>query len=168
MADWTSGNLDSLKSAENADNVKALVEFLASEAGHVGTTFDAALVEKGRDIAINGTWAGAMKDTSCAGCHDTIGQEFPASPDDSAASGYPTMAKYGSAAWLKDFIRHPDAARHYGAKNRMVAYSREKLTDQDLDLLVRWMTHDYPASSVHDYENQTTVLKARMEPSDKK
>ena len=84
-------------------------------------------------------------------------------PDDSDASGYPTMAKYGSAAWLKDFIRHPDAARHYGAKNQMVAYSPEKLTDQDLDLLVRWMTRDYPASSVHDYENQMAVLKAAME-----
>lgn len=163
MADWTSGNLESLKSAENADNVKALVEFLASEASHAGTVYDTALVEKGRDIAINGTWAGALKDTSCAGCHDTIGQAFPVEPDDSDASGYPTMAKYGSAAWLKDFIRHPDAARHYGAKNQMVAYSPEKLTDQDLDLLVRWMTRDYPASSVHDYESQMAVLKAAME-----
>ena len=163
MADWTSGNLESLRSPENADNVKALVEFLASEAGHAGTTFDTAMVEKGRDLAINGTWAGAMKDTSCAGCHDTIGQDFPAVPDDSAASGYPTMAKYGSAAWLKDFIRHPDADRHYGAKNEMVAYSPEKLTDQDLDLLVRWLTHDYPASSVDYYENQLSVLKAAME-----
>jgi ubiquinol-cytochrome c reductase cytochrome b subunit len=163
MADWTSGNLESLKSAENADNVKALVEFLASEAGHAGTVYDTALVEKGRDIAINGTWAGTLKDTSCASCHDTIGQDFPAVPDDSAAGSYPTLAKYGSAAWLKDFIRHPDAARHYGAKNQMVVYSPQKLTDQDLDLLVRWMTHDYPASSVHDYENQMAVLKAAME-----
>lgn len=168
MADWTSGNLESLKSAENADNVKALVEFLASEAGHAGTVYDTALVEKGRDIAINGTWVGALKDTSCAGCHDTIGQDFPATPDDSAAGSYPTLAKYGSAAWLKDFIRHPDAARHYGAKNRMVAYSPQKLTDQDLDLLVRWMTDDYPASSVHDYENQMAVLKAALESGQKK
>jgi len=162
MADWTSGYVESLKSAENADNVKALVEFLAAEAGHTGTTYDAALVEKGRDIAINGTWAGALKDTSCAGCHDTIGQDFPVTPDDSLAGSYPTLAKYGSAAWLKDFIRHPDAARHYGAKNRMVAYSPEKLTDQDLDLLVRWLTRDYPPSSVQDYDSQMDVLKSAL------
>ncbi len=163
MANWTGVNVESLKSAENADNVKALVEFLASEAGHAGTVYETALVERGRDIAIKGTWAGALKDTSCESCHDTIGQDFPAVPDDSAAGGYPTLAKYGSAAWLKDFIRHPDAARHYGAKNQMVVYSPEKLTDQDLDLLVRWMTRDYPPSSVHDYESQMSVLKAAME-----
>ncbi len=168
MANWTGGNVVSLKSAENADNVKALVEFLASEAGHAGTVYETALVERGRDIAIKGTWAGALKDTSCESCHDTIGQDFPAVPDDSAAGGYPTLAKYGSAAWLKDFIRHPDAARHYGAKNQMVVYSPEKLTDQDLDLLVRWMTRDYPPSSVHDYESQMSVLKAAMAPEAKK
>ena len=162
MADWTSGNLESLKSAENAENVKALVEFLAAEAGHAGATYDAALVEKGRDLAINGSWSGGLKDTSCASCHDTIGQDFPATPDDSAAGTYPTLAKYGSAAWLKDFIRHPDAARHYGAKNKMVAYSPEKLSEENLDLLVRWMTHDYTESAVQDYANQMDVLKSAL------
>jgi len=162
MADWTSGNLDSLKSAENADNVKALVEFLAAETGHAGTKYDAALVEKGRDLALNGSWAGPLKDKSCASCHDTIGQDFPAQPDDSAAGTYPTLAKYGSAAWLKDFIRHPDAARHYGAKNQMVAYSPQKLSEENLILLVRWMTHDYPASTVPDYADQMNALKAAL------
>ena len=164
MADWTSGNLDSLKSADNAANVQALVEFLAAEAGHVGETYDSVLVEKGRDLAINGSWNGALKDTSCASCHDTIGQAFPVEPDDSAAGSYPTLAKYGSAAWLKDFIRHPDAARHYGSKNRMVAYSPQKMSEEDLILLVRWLTHDYPASTVHDYADQTNVLKAALTP----
>lgn len=167
MADWTSGNLESLNSAENADNVKALVEFLASEAGHAASTYNMSLVEKGRDLAINGTWAGELKDTSCAGCHSTIGQEFPAEPDDAAADGYPTLAKYGSAAWLKDFIRHPDAARHYGAKNEMVVYSPEKLTEENLDLLVRWLTHDYTPTTVHDYESQMATLKAAIAPPEK-
>ncbi len=162
MADWTSGNLESLKSAENADNVKALVEFLAAEAGHVGTTYDSALVEKGRELAIKGEWAGALNGTSCASCHDTIGQDFPSNPDDSTAGSYPTLAKYGSAAWLKDFIRHPDAARHYGAKNQMVSYSPEKLSEENLDLLVRWLTHDYTTSTVPDYADQMDVLKSAL------
>ncbi len=92
MADWTSGNAEALKSPENAENVKALVEFLASEAGHRDTQFDATLVEKGRGLAVDGNWAGALNGTSCKQCHDTIGEEFPALPDDSKANGYPTMA----------------------------------------------------------------------------
>jgi ubiquinol-cytochrome c reductase cytochrome b subunit len=154
MADWTSGNVESLMSPENADNVKALVEFLTAEAGHVVTTYDPALVEKGRSLATEGTWEGALNGTSCKQCHDTIGDEFPSAPDDSNANGYPTMAKYGSALWLKDFIRNPGAARHYGAKNAMTASTPEKLSDQDLDLLVRWMTGDYVPSTVPDYSSR--------------
>ena len=162
MADWTSGNIESLKSAENADNVKALVEFLAAEAGHAGTEFDAALVEQGKKLATEGNWAGALNGTSCKQCHETIGDAFPAQPSDEGASGYPTMAKYGSAVWLKDFIRNPGAARHYGAKNQMTASTPEKLTDTDLDLLVRWMTGDYTASKVPDYPNQMEAVKAAI------
>jgi len=159
MSDWTSGNVESLKSAENSENVKALIEFLAAEAGHKQTEFDAALVEQGRKLATEGNWAGALNGTSCKQCHDTIGDEFPAEPSDEAASGYPTMAKYGSAAWLKDFIRHPGAARHYGAKNQMTASTPEKLSDQDLDLLVRWMTGDYSPSTVPDYADQRSAVQ---------
>lgn len=164
MADWTGGNQESLKSPENAENVKALIEFLASEAAHAGTTYDPALIEKGRDLALNGSWAGALNGTSCAGCHETIGQPFPAQPDDTGEGSYPTMAKYASTAWLKDFIRHPDAARHYGAKNEMVVYSPQKLSDKDLDLLVRWLTRDYVPTNVPDYADQTDVLKAALAP----
>jgi ubiquinol-cytochrome c reductase cytochrome b subunit len=163
MADWTSGNVESLKSAENADNVKALVEFLAAEAGHAGTEFDPALVEQGRKLATEGNWAGDLNGTSCKQCHETIGDAFPAQPSDDDASGYPTMAQYGSAAWLKDFIRNPGAARHYGAKNQMTASTPEKLTDTDLDLLVRWMTGDHPESKVPDYPSQMDAVKAAIE-----
>lgn len=162
MADWTSGNTESLKSAENADNVKALVEFLAAEAGHAGTEFDAALVEQGKKLATEGNWAGALNGTSCKQCHETIGDAFPAQPSDEGASGYPTMAKYGSAAWLKDFIRNPGAARHYGAKNQMTASTPEKLTETDLDLLVRWMTGDHTPSKVPDYPDQMDAVKAAI------
>jgi ubiquinol-cytochrome c reductase cytochrome b subunit len=162
MADWTSGNIESLKSAENADNVKALVEFLAAEAGHAGTEFDAALVEQGRKLATEGNWAGALNGTSCKQCHETIGDAFPAQPSDEGASGYPTMAKYGSAAWLKDFIRNPGAARHYGAKNQMTSSTPEKLTETDLDLLVRWMTGDHTPSKVPDYPGQMEAVKAAI------
>lgn len=162
MADWTSGNVEALKSPENADNVKALVEFLASEAGHKDQSFDVALVEKGKLLATEGNWAGALNGTSCKQCHETIGMDFPATPDDAAASGYPTMAKYGSTAWLKDFIRNPGAARHYGAKNQMPSFSSQQLSDADLELLVRWMTRDYAPSTVPDYPSQMDAIKAAL------
>jgi len=165
MANWTADNQESLKAAENADNVRALVEFLAAEAGHQQSEYDPAMVQKGRTLAVDGAWAGALSGTSCASCHETIGKEFPTTPDDSAASGYPTMAKYASVAWLKDFIRHPDAARHYGAKNRMPAYAPEQLSDVDLDLLVRWMTKDYTLTGVADYENQLSAFGAATAPA---
>ncbi len=165
MADWTSGNLESLKSPENADNVKAMVEFLTSEAAHPGLTIDSALVDRGRKLAVDGDWAGALKGTSCASCHETIGQPFPAQPDDSTAGSYPTLAQYGSSAWLKDFIRHPDAVRHYGTKNQMPPYSPQQLSDVDLDLLVRWLIRDYTATAVDDYANQLEAVQAAISSS---
>lgn len=148
MADW-SGDRTVIAAPDNAENLKALVEFLVSEAGHKNANPDAALLEAGRKVAVDGTWNGAPSGTSCAGCHTSIGSDFQA--NDEAADGYPTLAKYGSAAWLRDFIRHPDAARHYGSKNRMPAYSPQHLSDSDLELLVQWMVGDYPETTVPDY-----------------
>lgn len=156
MADW-SGNAEALKSAENAENLKALVEFMTAEAGHAGVEVDQSLLEKGRSVAVEGTWAGDIAGTSCTGCHTTLGQDFEPIADD-AADGYPTLARYASAAWLKDFIRHPDAKRHYGDKNQMPAYAPEQLTDTDLDLLVRWLTGDYAPTQVADYPSQLAAI----------
>lgn len=162
MADW-SGDAEALKSDENGD-VKALVEFLYAEADHgykgyaedeeVPGDIDARLVAKGRE--------GLMND--CKGCHWNIGDKFVAFPDEEFAKlaeengEYPALAKYASEAWLKDFIRNPGAARHYGAKNQMPASSVEDLSDEKLDLLVRWMTGNYLPSTVSDYDNKIETL----------
>lgn len=159
MADW-SGDAEALAAPENAADIDALVEFLVSETGHHGMTADQALVERGRAIAVEGDWDLGV---SCADCHSTIGQEFSTSDDD--ADGYPSMAHYGSADWLKDFIRHPGAERHYGEKNRMPGYGPQKLSDADLDLLVRWMTGDYPETRVADYPNLLTTLQQQLDGS---
>ena len=59
----------------------------------------------------------------------------------------PIIAKYGSADWLKDFISNPGSSRHYSDKNSMPAFET-KMTDRELDLLVRWMTHDYHPTQI--------------------
>ena len=158
MADW-SGDHESLTSEENSENLKAVVEFLVSEADHIGVTTDDKLREKGKDVALNGTWTGAIAETSCADCHSTIGEDFVKLSDDDA-DGYPDIAKYGSKAWLTDFIKDPGTAQHYGAKNRMPAYA-ERMTAKELDLLVRWMTGDYYPTEVKDYPSVKSASKPK-------
>ncbi len=169
MATWA--DVDSLNSADNSENLTALVEFLYAEAdlGYKPLDEDereafnnplaanSTLTDTGRVVATEGAWAGDLEGTSCVDCHTSLGEDFVAVADDDA-DGYPTLAKYGSAVWLKDFIRNPGAVRHYGEKNQMPAYSPQQLRDDELDLLVRWMTHDYLPSEVHDYENRLAEL----------
>ena len=158
MADWTSGNAEALADRQNADDVEALITFLVAETGRSIPKEDSEKIARGRAIAVDGAWEIGV---SCADCHATVGQEFDAVDTDDTM-GYPTLAKYGSAEWLKDFIRHPGADRHYGSRNRMPVYSPEKLGDADLDLLVQWMTADYPETSVADYPDLLEELMKEL------
>jgi ubiquinol-cytochrome c reductase cytochrome b subunit len=148
MADW-SGNAASLMSAENDNNLNALIEFLVQQANHGNETVDEDLAAKGRSVAVDGTWAGELAPDgddgiNCASCHSHIGEKFSVTLEE---TGYPTIAEYGSANWLKDFIANPGSSRHYGEKNSMPAF-KSRMTERELDLLVRWMTHDYHPTQI--------------------
>ena len=138
MADW-SGNHDALVSADNKADLDALVEFMVQQAGHTRVEIDTAAATRGKELALNGSWSGDLEGTSCSDCHSTMGDKFVAEDDE---SGYPNIAEYASAAWLRDFISNPGTAHHYGNKNSMPAFE-QKLLPQDIDLLVRWMTGDF-------------------------
>ena len=162
MADW-SGDSESLVSEENKANVEALVAFLVAQAGHntrSGTHVeqDKAKLDRGRVLAVEGDWAGAINGTSCADCHTTIGESFSKIGDDDA-EGYPNLSGYGSAAWLKSFLSDPGAAQHYGEKNQMPAYA-ERMTPAEMGLLVRWLTGDYAETELEPYEDQREKPKA--------
>jgi len=152
MASW-SGDRDQLMSEENSEPLQALVEFLVSETGRGDLEVDAELAAKGRDVAVDGDWSEGLTGTSCANCHSTIGDEYEEGSDD--GSGYPNLAKYGSAEWLKSFISDPGTAQHYGDKNEMPAY-QGRLSPEDLDLLVRWMVKDYQPTHTKPYHSQIT------------
>lgn len=170
MADW-SGNAELLSSPENKDNIDALVEYLIAEAGNGYTPpdtekealffneleADEELAAKGAKIALGGEWGNDLDGVSCVDCHSSLGQDFVPS-DEEDTYGYPTIAKYASQAWLKDFIRNPGAAYHYGEKNQMPASAPTQLSDKDLDLLVRWLTRDYLPSEVEDYPDRRAEL----------
>ncbi|MEE3285725.1 MAG: cytochrome b N-terminal domain-containing protein [Planctomycetota bacterium] len=162
MADW-SGDAESLGSDENKENVEALVAFLVGQAGHKtrsGTHVDQdkAKFDRGRALAVEGDWAGAINGTSCADCHSTIGESFSEIGDDDA-EGYPNLSGYGSAAWLKSFLSDPGSAQHYGEKNQMPAYA-ERMTPAEMGLLIRWLTGDYAETELKPYEDQREKPKA--------
>ena len=155
MADW-SGSRESLKSAENSKNVDAIVEFLVAEAGHTSVETDADKVTAGRDLAENGSWAGELAGTSCMDCHSTTGQKF-AIDAEADNGGYPDIAGYGSAEWLKAFITNPGSGQFYGEKNQMPAFA-DILSDSELELLVKWMTKDYGTTEVEGYRDHSSEM----------
>jgi len=161
MADW-SGEKDDLGSPENLPKIDALVEFLVQQAG--AKDVDEDLAAQGLALATQQDWSGtAVSDSSeatCASCHSTIGQAFVDVPDDKA-DGYPNLSGYGSSAWLRSFVADPEAAQHYGEKNRMPEYA-DRVTEQELDLLVRWMTGDFETDT-EDYPSLTERLQAMVQ-----
>ena len=147
MADASAGYAEAF--AANQEDLAAVVEFLASETGWA-KDIDETKAERGRAIIIDyEPLADETEISSCADCHDTIGEDFALSNDEYY---YPELAKYGSRAWLKAFIRNPHRSMFYGAKNQMPAYA-DKMTDAELDLLVGWMTGDYE-TEVDEYPSQ--------------
>ncbi|MEM8678627.1 MAG: cytochrome b N-terminal domain-containing protein [Planctomycetota bacterium] len=160
MANW-SGDHESLVSEENAENLKALIEFLVAEANHPHQTVDAALVEQGRAVALDGAWNGMLEGTSCIDCHDTLGEPFEENPDGSG-SGYPDLAAYGSAEWLLSFINNPGTDQHYGEKNQMPAFA-DKMSASERQMLIDWMIGNHELTDVHDYPSSQPQVQAAIE-----
>ncbi len=143
MADWSKNQGQKLLKPENKPALDAIAEYFvgqAIDADKKSRTFepreyDADLAKKGAKLledADNGE--GVLAYEGCFNCH-------PKTRDDEGG-GYPTLVDYGSALWLKSFISDPGSDRHYGSKNKMPAYEG-KLTERELDLVVRWLTGDY-------------------------
>jgi ubiquinol-cytochrome c reductase cytochrome b subunit len=139
MTDW-SGDREALTSAENHADLQALVAFLVAETGRPHG-FEAQVVERGRQVAEEGTLG-----ASCTDCHDAMGEPFD--PKAEGGSGYPDINRYLSAEWLEDFIADAGHDQFYGSKNRMPAF-RDKLSDQEMSMLVRWLVGDYQASTAN-------------------
>lgn len=144
-----------LTKAENAEDLSAVVEFLVAQRGIAADKVDAKLVARGKEILDGGKLKdGSELSQKCSDCHDKLGNEFKL---EDSGDGVPDLAGYGSAAWLKAFLKNPGSEQFYGKKNRMPAYG-DKLTEKELDLLVRWMTSDYYETHVHSYDSRAKDL----------
>jgi mono/diheme cytochrome c family protein len=159
MADW-SGNREALVSDKNKKNLDALIEFMVSRANHKENKIDKKLAELGKAVATDyDKWVGI--DVNCAECHTTIGNDFD--PNLTEFDEAPDIAEYASGKWLRSFISNPGSEQHYGAKNLMPAY-KEKMTEKELDLLVRWFTKDHFPTEVEPYPSKKEELRSALQP----
>jgi ubiquinol-cytochrome c reductase cytochrome b subunit len=144
MAGWCKENQKALTDPANADSLKALVEFVASQSGRSdGKAFDEALVAEGKAIYKGGALKSGSLSTACADCHSMKVTGETESLSDGAGSGYPKLTGYGGREWLKSFLRNPAHEDFYGDKNAMMVFGEQRLSEKELDLLVNWMIGDY-------------------------
>ena len=161
MAAWY-GDEDALKALQSDANKKdldALVEYLISLSGRKDIEFDAAKVKRGKDV-----FGGEWKKGTIAGCNECHMNPnlkgFVVVPDPDAFS-YPDLSGLYGEKWLKDFLCNPARNQHYGARNRMPAFAA-KMTDRELDLLVKWMIRDYYKTKIEPRKSRLDELEKRL------
>ena len=159
MATWPKDSRKAMQDPKNADDVKAIYEYLASLSARPDSEYNKKLVEKGRKIATGEEFITAGKFASCTDCHGTLGETFEATGE---GFGYPDIADYGSKPWLTAFINDPGTDQFYGEDNNKMPAFKGKISDRELDLLVRWMTGDYYETEVEDYESKVKVLEEAL------
>lgn len=143
MAEWVAENVKGKKIKD--DELDGVIEFLQSlsERKPVSTA-DADKVAKGREFFVLGSDAVS---SSCYECHAMKVKDDPdglfKDPGNQVAPGAPDLTGYASAEWLRDFINEPGSKRFYSSHNAMPGFG-DKLTSRELDLVVRWLLHDWP------------------------
>lgn len=78
-------------------------------------------------------------DGYCAQCHAMKAGD----PEDEGGGAAPDLNGYGSEQWLSQFIRNPGAEEFYGDKNVMPAFEESKISNHELNLLVKWMRGEW-------------------------
>ncbi|MGH7202802.1 MAG: cytochrome b N-terminal domain-containing protein [Planctomycetaceae bacterium] len=145
MASWSDASRDVLSDPRNERHLNALVEFLVAQSGREhDPPIDPDLVELGRKVFEEGSSEGVLAEgalaAACTDCHSIkpAGEEEVIGTTDYA----PDLTGYMGQEWLGRFIRNPENYYSQG-NNAMPAFGEATLTDEELDLLVRWMTRDY-------------------------
>lgn len=141
MSGWSASHAQLWRVKENEQALSDLVAFLHSQGrrkGAPGISDDAS--KRGRQIFETGKIPVGAFETNCIDCHSLQ----PIDEDKllgEVGSG-PTLTNYAGKNWLREFLQNPGHEKFYGSKNAMPAFG-ERLTEKELDLLVRWMVGDY-------------------------
>ena len=134
MTHWSRRNIP-LMTEEEIDAVTAL---LASQAQREDQpALSPELVTRGVEVFAFGSWNGAQP---CSNCHKLAHPDIPASGGRVAA---PELTGYGSETWLRGIILNPNQPRYYGTNNKQMPKFSERLTSEEINLLVRWMRRDW-------------------------
>ena len=141
MALWSTSHAQHWRVKENEQALSDLAAFLSSQSqrkGAPGISDDAP--KRGRQIFETGKLPVGAFDTKCIDCHSLqpIGEDMLLGE----VGAGPSLTSYGGDRWLREFLSNPGHEKYYGSSNAMPAFG-ERLTEKELDLLVRWMVGDY-------------------------
>jgi len=143
MATWSQDNREALSKPENAESLTSLVEFLAWQSGRKDLAdLDLAKVAAGQNVFQSGELADGSLTSACTDCHTMKLAGAEEALSENLGAGVPSLTGYAGADWLKQFLRNPAHEQFYGDNNAMPGFEG-RMSDRDLDLLVRWMTGDY-------------------------
>jgi len=100
-------------------SLRALTEFLYAQGARPDAS--AALATQGEAL---------FESEGCGACHTLDGKGGGDAPD---------LKGYAGAAWLSAFIRAPGSERFYGKLNKMEAFDRHKLDDDEVAAVVAFL-----------------------------
>lgn len=141
MADWSKSHAQHWRVDGNKPSLDDLLTFLQCQSGRKDAPKPGdEAVKRGREVFASGKLAVGEFETKCSDCHalKPRGEETTLGEGGTA----PTLTGYAGAEWLREFLKNPGHAQFYGDNNAMPAFG-ERLSEKELDLLVRWMVGDY-------------------------
>ncbi|MCY2965316.1 MAG: cytochrome b N-terminal domain-containing protein, partial [Planctomycetota bacterium] len=132
-------------------HVRAVAALVAKESGRGDASgFSEEELKLGQEVFsgdVMNAQGEPLEFAQCLQCHSLKSGD----PDGAGSGGLspaPELDGYGSIAWLQDFVRNPGERKFYGKKNVMPAFDTERLSDRDLDLLLRWMRGEWARPEV--------------------
>jgi len=129
MALWAEENIDQMTKRE----IDSVVEFLIAQGGRTDIdAVDSELAAEGRAFFENSN----DNVQACVDCHAIQPRGEEEQLGDVGLA--PLLTGYASEEWLHDFLLNPGAEHHYGERNAMPSYEG-RMSDQDLEILLRWM-----------------------------
>jgi ubiquinol-cytochrome c reductase cytochrome b subunit len=146
MISWFRENQEVLRDEANQADIAAMVEFLVAQSRREDLEIDPTLAGRGEELLSSGELA-AGSITTCDSCHATVGEEFAPGAEN---GGIPELNGFGSQAWLTAFLDDPGHEQFFGDRNAMPRFA-DKMSASERQLLVRYLTGDYPPTRVQAY-----------------
>ena len=141
MAGWSKSHAQHWRIGANEKSLDDLTAFLQAQGGRPSPkpNIDEAAIKRGREIFTSGKLAVGEFESKCTDCHSLKPRGEETVLGERTA---PTLTGYAGSDWLREFLKNPGHAQFYGEYNAMPAFG-DRLSEKELDLLVRWMVGDY-------------------------